>query len=141
MSWSDVKPFFRTRLAALGYTREHYDGFNRDNIPASLMHNTFFLEITSISGVKLDHDCQHTDVGIRLNLFRNGYRKPREAIDSALVDAQTIVNDLVKIPNVDHPNIYNVIFDSLGMIPIDDSNDNSLIMEIDFRAVVIFSAR
>lgn len=139
--WSDVKPFFRTRLSSLGYTKEHTDGFNRDNIPSTLMHNTYFIELTSISGTKLDHDCQHTDVGVRVNIFRNGYRKPREAIDTALVDAQTIVADFVKISNVNHPSIYNVVFDSLSIVPIDDSNDNSLIIEIELRAVVIFSAR
>jgi hypothetical protein len=139
--WSDVKPYFRDRLAVLGYTKEHSDGFNRENIPATVMHNTFFIELNGVAGIKNDHDCQHTDVSVRVNLFRNGYRKPREAIDQAIADAQTIVADFIKIPNNDHPAIHNVVFDALSIVPIDDSNDNSLIIEMELRAVVIFSTR
>lgn len=142
MSWNNVKPYFRSRMTALGYTKEHYDGFNVQNIASSTLHNTYFVELTTIDGLSNNQDCQHTNVGVKLQIFQAGYRKPREAIDTAIATAQTIVSDMIKSTNrLDEPNIHTVYFDRVGIVPIDESDDNSFILEIDFRCLVIFSTR
>jgi hypothetical protein len=140
--WSDVKPYFRTKMVALGYSKEHYDGFNPDNIASTVMHNSYMVDISSINGSQDNQDFQQTEVGVKLSIFRNGYRKPKEAIDAAIADAQTIVSSMIQATNrLASPTIHNIFFDALSLKPIDASNDNSFIMEIEFRASVLFSTR
>ena len=137
MAFSDILPYFRTRMESLGFEREHEDAFNIDNVGSYLEDQTFHLEVGSFSAGAVDHQCQQVDCPVTLRIFEDGKTDPWTKRDEAISSGQTIVEDIANHSNATSAALQNVIFNGMSMEPTDVSNDNSFILVLEFTAIVV----
>lgn len=135
MSLSNIKPYFRSRLDGLGFT-EWLDGFSTDNIPQTILNQAYHILVESTDGGPINHTHQDTNSRVRVRLFYRGYANPSVALDEALVGVETIVKDVCKVANRTSM-LLNVIFESADYQPLNEDNDNSVLVEMVFTARVI----
>lgn len=139
MSLANIYPYFRARMNALEY-REHEDGFSRDNIPSSLLNESYHI-LTS-SGVGGSINQNHQDVGVNVNLMvaYKGFRHPSDAKEKALVEIDKILKEICNIKNRTS-SLLNVVFDGFDMVELDVTNDNVVMVEMNFTADVVLDMR
>ena len=137
MTLGELRPFISTKIAALNL-KEWTDGFNTANIPANILDGAFHVEIGSgISGSasQLVHEFR---VPFTVRVFFKGFRNPADAKDKALTRANDVLTALLKptvrLGGVD--NLKDIRPVSLTPVPLASSNDNSLILELVFEAVL-----
>lgn len=136
MSFAVIRPFFRSRLEALGYT-EHADAVDFSNIPSNLLSETFQIESLPISGGPANQRAHEFDYGLILRVFKRGFADPVTAYDSADSDIGLILSDLLA-PSVRlGVDIKDIVPLSISKIPLSGSDDNDLIIEFNFSVKVI----
>lgn len=134
MSLNNIRPYFRTRLDGLGYL-EHEDGFNRQNIPQTILNKSYHILVESVSGGPINHTDQFTESSVLVSVFFKGYRNVNEAIDDAISNVETIIKDVCKVVNRTS-TLLNVVFEGSDFLPLSDTNDNSVLVEMRFSAQV-----
>jgi hypothetical protein len=139
MSFSSIKPYIRERLAAVSSDlREWEDGFNIQNIPETILDNSWHITFNQASQVSLNQDCLRYTYPITLNIFLKGYRSPADAIDNANLLGESILREVLKHANrlniaaSTTGKIINVLSTSFSLNPIDASNDNIVRLQIGF---------
>lgn len=139
---SSVKPYARARLDALGY-REWIDGFNFENIPPTLFDEAYHIELGQGRGLQNNQDHQIIEMPFTVRLFLRGFLQPRDRIDEATVIADSIIASFIAPLNrlTQTPSLKNIRFDSVIIEPLAASNDNSLIVRLEFAALLITSTR
>jgi hypothetical protein len=138
MAWSDARPFFKSRLDALGYT-EWTDGFfSIENLPETIIDKAYHISPTSISGDRQNQTDQESTMTVEVRTFYSGFRYPVEAIDAAVEGSEEIMCSCVSpLSRTLTAGILNVVFISADVAPIDDSNDNAVIVTATYRVRVI----
>lgn len=137
--FASCRSYFRTRMAALGYS-EWKDGFNVENIPSTLLSKNKMFHIESPSASRsdaYDMDSQDVDQDITLRLFLKGYRDPASAIDTAMTAQDTILEDLLSSNNRLGTTLKNVYFNNSQILPLDETNDNAVILEINLICRIV----
>jgi hypothetical protein len=132
MSWTDIRPYFNQRLSAQGLA-EWSDGFGFENIPDDILDGAFHVEFGEFAGEGQNQNHQVSGVTVTCRVFKKGYAGPQAAIDEAIQLAQTLVKDCVKPANRLTQSFKNVVFQSMNVQPLAESNDNSLIIVVVFR--------
>jgi hypothetical protein len=135
MSLTKIRPYFRERLESLGFS-EHKDGFNLENIPKTIINRTFHILVSSISGGPINHTHQNTVSTVELVLFFSGFRDVGESLDNAIDDVEKIVKDVCKVSNRTK-TLLNVVFNAVDFAPLNEQNDNSVAVRMEFSAEVI----
>jgi len=139
MSLTKVKPYFKSVAEGQGFTIWP-DGFNFENIPENLIDRAYHLELDNFSGEGQNQQDQEMLVPIIVRCFFKGFRDPDGAIDTAIQKAEDLITDAVKPSNrlTQYANgIKNVVFINGGAIPIAESNDNTILLELNFSVRVI----
>lgn len=136
MSIVDVRPFFRSRLEGLGFI-EHDDAFDLDNVASTLLDDSFHIESGTIQGSganQLNHDF---DYAVTITLFKRGFSNPVEADDAIDQLIRDIHADILE-PSVRlGTSIKDVVPGANNRSSLSDSNDNSIILKMEFTARVI----
>lgn len=135
MSLSNIRPYFRERLEGLGFV-EHNDGFNFENIPQTVIHNTFHILLSDVVGGAINHTHQDTSSTVEVMLFFSGFRDVGQALDGAIDAVERIVKDICKVENRTK-TLLNVVFNNAGFAPLNSQNDNSVAVRLEFRADVV----
>lgn len=135
MSLTNVKPYFRTRLDTLNYV-EWPDGFNFENIPSNLLDRAYHLTIGSITSGPADNKRHIFTMPIVARIFLKGFVDPAAKIDDAVSQAETILASLLSIDDRLGTDIKDIVPDAIDIVPLDGSNDNHLILEMNFTAVI-----
>ncbi len=135
---SDVRTYLKAQLIATNSDfREWRDGFNRDNIPKSVFNKSFFISYSNSSNNLTSGQMVDDNISATVELFFKGFRDPQEAIDVAMDLAH-----LFKLRASDPCNftsgIKHVVGNSITPEPV-VSNDNSIIITLDFSLRMIFS--
>jgi len=133
----DVRSYFRTNLAALGFT-EWKDVFNVDNIPASKMEKAF--HISAVSGSRRDpFDPNSLEVQAEcvIHLWRKGFKNPSDAADRSLVDLDAVLLRVLDPARRFGPAIKNVYYNGHTIEALDATNDNVAVLEITFTCLII----
>jgi len=138
MSLTAVLPLFRSRLDALGY-KEWDDVFNIENIPSTILNNSYHLEVSPVSGAGISHRVQNASMSVTLRVFLKGYRDIKTARDEAILSADGILCDIVASGTRLGTSVKNIIFDGYSLLPLDDSNDNAIIIEMNFTTFVAYA--
>lgn len=133
MSLTDVRSYFRTRMTGLGH-KEWTDAFNFENIPESIQDRSFHMETGLISGNSQNQTVLDTSFSMTLRLFLKGYRTPADAIDSGVSFGQSAICDIINPNNANGVNIKDIQFISMQVLPRDGSNDNTVIVQMEFSA-------
>jgi len=133
MSLSVIRPYFRVRMNSLGY-REWKEPFtDGDNLPENILDGSYVVSPISVSGEQLDQKLQNLEAEITVTLFLKGFRDPSAAVDSGTAKGEGIIQEVMDPANRLGADLKNVIFSSMEVLPMADSNDNSI------RVVLIFN--
>ena len=133
MSFADTRKYFRDRMTGLGH-KEWTDAFNFENIPETIQNRAFHIESNSMSGNVQNQTVLDASADVTVRLFLLGFRNPAEAIDSAIVFGDEAVCDIVNPKNANtQSGFQSVDFEEMQVLPRDESNDNSVILEMKFR--------
>lgn len=139
MSVASVLTFARTRMDALGYT-EWDDGFNYENIPETLLDRAYHVEFGRVTQVQLDQNCVVLTVPHTVRVFLRGGADPQTKIDEATALGDTMIAAFLKASNrLTQSTLRSISFDELLILPVSGSNDNSLIVQASFTALVVVS--
>lgn len=133
---SEIRPYFRTHMDALGY-KEHKDGFNIENIPSSLLKNSY--HIANPTGGRrgpYGNKTQEIEQDTVLSVFFKGYKNVGSAIDDVMVSYDAILTRIISNDNRLGDNLKNITLENMAMLPINESNDNAILLEITFTCLV-----
>jgi len=138
---SAVLAYARARMDTLDF-EEWEDAFAFDNIPRTKFDDIYHLEFGPASRDSEHQDNIHVEVPFTLRVFRRSFRPTKEGRDDAIVIADSIIDEFIKSTNrLLDSGLETVQFDTLTLDRLDDSNDNSLILIIDFTALVVKCTR
>ncbi len=136
MSFNLVRSTFKTRLNTLGY-QEWVDGFNFENIPSTILDGAFHIEVNPGTGGPTNQTVQPGEMPVTVRVFRRGFKNVSDAIDECVLDLENIVCDLIA-PSVRlGSGIKNIVFDGYSLNPLAESNDNAVMLEINFTNFVM----
>jgi hypothetical protein len=140
MSLTNVKPWIRTRMRALGY-QDEWKGFDFENIPKTALNRTYHIETgDAVGDGEADQQTQDVEFAFIVRIFRAPNKNPGGLIDDGVSSGQAVIQDLIKVANrTTQSGFKNVSFDYLSSKPLNDENDNGVITEIGFKAMVILS--
>lgn len=133
MSFAYVRTLFRERLEGLGF-EEHIEPFQPNQIGETIVDNSFHLETGSILGSVANQIVHPFDFPITVRIYRRGFVDLLEAYDELHVTADEVLTDLL-LPSVRIGDpVKDIISESIDIVPIDDSNDNIMVLELVFTA-------
>lgn len=135
MSLEVVRPYFRARCEAVGMT-EHESSFDVDNIPDTIIDDTFFIGFNSFNGTKANQNDQEISIPVTIIFFKNGYRYSHEGIDNALVKVEALIKEVQKPMNRLGTVIKNVTSGSCLIEPITQTNDNTIKVSMIFNVIM-----
>ena len=93
MILSEVRTTIRDRLITLGYSE--WTGFSDDNVPNTILEDTFHCTVLSGSGAALKMHVLVLPSDVRVTIWKKGFRSPVEAEDAGLASIQEILCDLL----------------------------------------------
>lgn len=134
MGIANVRQYFRDRMDAIGYV-EWTDGFNVENIPSTVLDQSYHVESGQISATTANHQPHRFDCPIVLRVFFKGFNDPIRAIDDAYGYAEDILAEVLLPSNRLSNDIHDVQPVSIAVNPLTQQNDNSVILEINFLAI------
>lgn len=141
MSLASVKPYFRTRLESLGYV-EHKDAFNVENIAKTALAKAYHVEMRDAQGVRSNQDSLDIEVPLTVRVFIPPRKDAMAGVDLGIAAADTVIADTCSALNrLTQSGIKNVLFQALALEPLAQSNDNGVIVRLDFTVLVILSIR
>ena len=124
-------------MDALGF-REWKDGFNFENIPETILDKAYHIETPSGSRRDVyDMQTQDVEMDVTVRLIRKGYRDPASGIDTTLVNLDAILARTLASSRRIGTNIKNIAYSSHTVQPLADSNDNAVLLEINFICFTI----
>lgn len=136
MSLTAIRPYFRARLDSLSYV-EWTDGFNFENIPSNILDGSYHLESGQASGIKQNQDDLELSQVLTARLFIKGYRDPASAIDSGHEKGEAIIKECLKATLRLTSSIKNITFTNMDIEPVALSNDNAVIVRMEFNIFTI----
>jgi hypothetical protein len=122
-------------MDGLGFV-EWEDGFSFNNIPETIINRAYHCFIESIDGGPINHTHQDVSSTVVIRVFFKGYAQAVQAIDDSIDACEDIVFDICKVANRTS-TLLNVVFDSCDFNPINELDDNAVLMEMRFTARVI----
>lgn len=140
MSISACRSYFRARANAVEL-REWKDGFSIGNIPSNIFNKAFHIEISNVSGVKLNQNDQELNVQITVRIFVKGFKDVSGGIDTAASLAENLITEALDPATrlTQTTGIKQVTLDSINIDPPDGDNDNLVIASVQFKVLTILS--
>ena len=132
MSVTLVRSYFRTHMNALGW-KEHRDGFNYENIPANIFDGVYHIESGDVRSDGVSQGDIELATSISVRLFLKGHRDPAGGIDRGISDGEKIIARMMSAANRLGAGIKNVLFQSMNVRAWHSSNDNALVVTLDFE--------
>lgn len=136
MSIAAIKPYFSSKLVALGF-EEWPDGFGDDNIPSTMLDKAFHQRFLSADSRSINQESFEMVVRHEVKVFIKGFNSPSTAIDEGLVLGQTIVASCLNLADYLDAGIKALFFDGFTVDPYDDiNNDNIVVLTLSFSVRV-----
>jgi hypothetical protein len=118
---------------------EHNDAFNIENIGALSMDKAYHIFYGSASTSALNHLTTKDTVNVTLSIFSKGFSSPMDALDDAMDFANRFRLVCIKPSYATTGQfIKNVVCDSIEASPVNQDNDNSIVIKLQFKVTVIF---
>ena len=135
MSLEAVRPYFRARCEAVGMS-EHENSFDIDNVPDTIIDDTFFIQFNSFNGIKANQNDQEISIPVGIIFFKTGYRYSSDGIDNALLKVEALIKEVQKPTNRLGTVIKNVTTGSCLIEPISQSNDSTIRVNLVFNLIM-----
>lgn len=136
MSMESIIPYFVARCRELGYA-EHEDALNWQNIPLSKIDKVFHVELGDLTKSKMDMWLLTIETPVTVRLFVKAGRDTKAARAKAIVDAKNLILSVMDPLTLGAAQIKAAYFDSTKLSAVDDSNDNTLMIETKFTALTM----
>lgn len=134
---TNVLPYFRARLNGLGH-KEWADSLNFNNIPETIVDRSYHLDFNPTVQNTQNQNQLDMAQDMTVRLFVKAYRNTSAGRDRLISLAQEAICDIISPLNGDiGPDVKHVEFNSMNIIPIDGSNDNTMYAEMNFSARLI----
>lgn len=140
MSLKPIRQYFVDRIYSLDTEyQEHTDAFNTENIGGLTLDKAYHIFYGSVQTSALNHLTTKDVVSTTLSIFTRGYQNPNEALDDAMDFANHLRLECMK-PKFANTGqfIKNVVCNSIEASPVNEQNDNSIIIKLQFSITVIF---
>lgn len=131
----EVRDHFRDVLNTLGL-REWPTAFSYDNIPSTILTDSYHMTIDPIVSGPSNHQVHKFDYPLTLRVFLKGFRDESESVDAAVKVGQDILCAVLQSSSRLGDTIKDIVPNSMQPIPLSGSNDNSIIIELSFTAKV-----
>jgi len=133
MSFLAVRVLFRERMEGLGYT-EHDEPFQPNQIGENIQDMAFHIETGLIVSAAANQKVHDFLMPVTLRVYKKAYQDVLLAYDEIHIDADTILADILD-PSVRIGSIVkDVIPETIQPLPLGDTNDNVIILELVFTA-------
>lgn len=139
MGLANIYPYFRARMKALDF-KEHKDGFNRDNIPATVLDKSFHILTPNGTGGGVNQNHQDVGTSVSIMFVLKGYRDPTDAKERAMQQLEKCIKEICNVRNRTD-SLFNVVFEDYRMDPVNESDDNQVLVDMSFTAQVILNMR
>ena len=134
MSISGVLPYFRKRLNDLKY-KEWTDALDFENIPDTILDGTYHLDFNPTVGNSQNQNDLDLGQGVTVRLFAKGYRNTIETRDKLISNAEKAFCAIIDPRNATiGPAVKGVVFISMNIIALNESNTNTMYAEMIFEA-------
>ena len=137
MSLSTTRSYFRARLVSLGY-KEWDDGFNFENIPENIIDKAFHIENFQTDFESSGNTGLEVRTRVITRVLFKGFRSVKDALDKCDDKVEAIIVEVLKPSNrlSGLDGLRDVRLDSIEKKPIAFSNDNTILVEITWTALI-----
>ena len=138
MSYSKVRTYINQQIS-LEYPdmKEWKDSFNNENIPQTLIDNYYHIEFGNITTTQGDNWIEDA-MSATIYIFKRGFSEPVEAMDKVMDIANCIRLRVIDPKASLTDNITSVETNSVTPEPVDESNDNTIKIGIEFNFRLTF---
>lgn len=136
MSLSAVRPFFRTRLNALGFT-EHTDAFDDENREQTRLEKLYRLESGPVASGPANQTVHEFEFDITLVITLRGKRDNVDLVDRAFEVSEDILEDVLQESVRIGTDIKDIVPSTISVAPYTGSDDNDLILSMGFTGIVL----
>ena len=139
MSLSAVRAYFKNRIKdEVSTAIEHTDAFNVENMHVNARDKMFHIIYQNNSNIETHGDRVTDNISVTISMIFKGYRNTQSAFDSTSDTAHNIKLRASKISNYTS-GIKRVVCDNISITPVDESNDNILLVEMGFSVRMDFN--
>lgn len=132
MSLDSIRPFFRTRLKALGFN-EHFDAFDDNNRPAQSLDKTFRIDTSVATGTSANMQVHEFEMSVNLLITLKGKGDNNiDVSDRAWEVCGTILEDILTVDNRNGTVIKDIEPTTINVGPYSASDDNDVLMSLGF---------
>ena len=135
MSLSAVRPFFRTRLNALGF-KEHDDGFDDENRPQQKLEKLYRIESGPVTGGPANQSTHEFEFDVTLVITLRGNRSNVDLVDRAFEVSEDVLEDILQESVRVGTDIKDIVPGVITVSPFTASDDNDLILSMGFTGIV-----
>jgi len=140
MSLNLIKPYFRARMNAIGFSNEWHEAFTTENIPRTRIDKAFHILLGNGSGIRQNQDDQEITIPVGMQLFFLSGRDEEQGRIAAMTEAERIIKEVCAPKNrvtQASDGIKDVRLNSFEAVALDISNDNITLLNIEFEVFYI----
>lgn len=139
MSLSQARAFIRQQIALVDPKLiEWRDSFNDENIPQTKIDQYYHIEFGDLASVKDENSIMDSWI-VTVHIWKRGFNNPIDAFDSIIDTGNCIRLKIIDSRATLTDNIHSVESNSIFSEPIDDSNDNTIKISLEFNIKLIFT--
>lgn len=139
MSISAVRSYFKSRITdEVSNAVEHKDAFNIENMHTNARDKMYHIIYQNNSNIETHGDRITDNVSVTISMMFKGYRDTQATFDSTSNTVHNIKRRASKISNYTS-GIKRVVCDSINITPADESNDNILLVTMEFSVRMDFN--
>lgn len=139
MSISVVRDYFKDQIKdEVAAAVEHTDAFNIENMHTNARDKMYHIIYQNDSNIETHGDRITDNISVTISMVFKGYRDTQAAFDSTSDTVHNIKRRASKISNYTS-GIKRVVCDSINITPADDSNDNILLVTMEFSVRMDFN--
>lgn len=139
MSIKVVRDYFKSRITdEVSGAVEHTDAFSIENMHVNARDKIYHIIYQNSSNIETHGDRITDNISVTINMAFKGYRDTQATFDSTSDTVHNIKRRASKISNYTS-GIKRVVCDSISINPSDDSNDNILLVTMEFSVRMDFN--
>lgn len=131
MSWSDIRPYFKTHLDAEGLT-EWTDAFNTNNIPEDILDGSYHIQFGEFTLESFNQSDYQNTVRVLVRIFKNAFVETQTGYDEVVSVGESVAIRIMRPTNRVNETFKQVVLDRMAISQLADSNDNSMVLEMEF---------
>jgi len=138
MSLSQVRTFIKQQIALVDSSLKEHTDFNEENIPQTQIDSFYMIEYGTISS-EHDDNSLADNFPVTVKLFKRGFKSPIVTLDSLMDAANEIRLCIVNTQAALTTNILDIEAISIFPEPINETNDNTIKISLEFNIKLYFA--